>query len=75
MIKPVFPKKTLVRVHLMITSAVKVFEGVGAWFTLLGFQPGRIGLTVCFITPSKVPMVFGFVKVITLDTFGFLAPA
>jgi len=34
-IEPVFPKKTLVRVYLMITSAVKAFEGVEvcpAWF-------------------------------------------
>jgi len=30
MIKPVFPKKILVRVHLIITSAVKTFEGVRA---------------------------------------------
>jgi len=29
-IKPVFPKETLVGVYLMITLAIKAFEGMGA---------------------------------------------
>ena len=73
-IEPVFLEKILVRVCMMIASAVKTFEEVGVWFTLLSFQPRRVGLTVCFTTLSKVLIVFGFVGTITLDTFGSLAP-
>ena len=74
-IELVFPKKILVRVCLMITTAVKIFEGVGAWFILLGFQSGRVSFTVHFIVPSKVLMVIRFVRAITLNIFGSFDPA
>ena len=74
-IKLMFPKKTLVRVYLIITMAVEVFEGIGAWFALLGFQSRRIGFTVCFIAPSKVLIVIRFIGAITLDVFSSLDSA
>ena len=73
-IEPVFPEEILVRVYLIIILAVKIFERVRVWFTLLGFEFRRISFTVCFIVLSKVLMMFGFVGAIIPDVFSSLNP-
>ena len=74
-IEPVFLEKTKIRICLVITLTVMVFEGVKAWFTLLGFQPRKISLTISFIVPNKVSVVFRFMGPIAFDAFNFLNPA
>jgi len=53
---------------LMILFAVYTLEGVGARLALFSFKTKWVNLEVCFATPSKMTMMFGFVWTITLDT-------
>ena len=72
MIKPIFPEKIQIRVYLMIVLVVQVLKRVGAQFALLSFKPRRISFVVCFITPSKVLIIFGFMGTIVFYTLSFL---
>jgi len=48
---------------------------VEAWFTLLIFKPRRISFVICFTTPSKVPIMFGFMGIIAFYTLSSLNSA
>ena len=63
-----FPEGTLVRVYLMIASAIQILERVGAQFALLSFKSRRISFEVYFIAPSEVIVVFRFIETYTLCT-------
>ena len=65
-VKPMFPEGTQIRVCLMITSAVQ------AQFALLNFKPRKISFVVCFTTPSKIPIMFGFMRTIAFYILGSL---
>ena len=68
-IEPVFPKRTKVRVSLVVISTVKAFKDIGAGFSLFDFQSGGISLAVTFATPCEVLVMFIFMWTITFDIF------
>ena len=74
-IKPILPEKTKVRVCLVVTSTVEAFEGMGARFTLLGFQSKGIRLAIIFAILCKMSAVFRFVGTVTFGIFWFLNSA
>jgi len=37
-IETMFPEQTLSRVGLVVASAVQTLEGMGTWFSFLGFK-------------------------------------
>jgi len=45
----------------VIVFAVNTFEGVRAWFTLLGFKMGRVQLKVSFAAPGHVSVILNLV--------------
>ena len=53
----------------MVSFAVGTLEGVGARIAFLGFQSRWIDFAVSFTTPTKLPVVFRFVRTIALYTF------
>ena len=62
-------EQTISWVHLVFTLAVWAFEGVGARFTFLGFEPRWVSLIVSFAAPRKLLVINRLVGAITLDTF------
>jgi len=69
------PKRTLIGNGLMVALAVRAFERVRAWFTLLGFKPRQVDLGICLATPTEFSMVFRSVGTITFNALGTLDPA
>ena len=61
---------TCVVIYLMFSFTVDVFEKVWAWFIFLCFEFRWVSFEICFITPYYFLVIFGFIKTITLDTFG-----
>jgi len=49
--------------------AVRAFEGVGARFFFLGFEPRWVSLIVSFAAPCKLIVMNRLVGAITLDIF------
>ena len=68
-IKPILLEKTKVRVYLVITLTVEVFEGVGARFILLDFQSRGIRLAITFAILHKMSAVFRYVRTMIFGTF------
>ena len=66
------PKRTVVRISLVVSFAVGALKGVRAWFALLGFGSGRINFSISFATPTEFSMMFRFVRPIAFDAFGSL---
>jgi len=44
----------------VIVFVVDAFEHIGAWFTSLCFESGRVKFLVCFAAPSHIPMMLEF---------------
>jgi len=63
------PKWTYIRIGLVISFAVGTLEGVGARIAFFGFQSRWIDFVVSFTTPTKLPVVFQFVRTVALYTF------
>jgi len=68
-IEPILPEKIKIKVCLVVTSTVEAFEGVGARFTLFGFQSRGIRLAITFAILCEILVVFRFVVTITFGTF------
>ena len=64
------PEWTSVRIGLMISFTVRTLEGVRARLAFLGFKFRWVDFVVSFTTPAKLPVVFRFVRTVTLYTFG-----
>jgi len=62
------PKRTCVRVYLIITFAVKAFERIRIWFALLSFKTRRICLKACLVVSGEVTVMFNFVWSIIFNT-------
>ena len=56
----------------MGTSAVKALEHVRARVALLSFRPKRVRFGGSFTTPSKLAMMFSYMRAIAFYTFGSL---
>ena len=74
-VETILSEGTSVQVCLMITSTIGVFEQVRVWFTFLSLKFWRVYFLVCFITPSKVMIMFGFMKTIAFNIFSLLDSA
>jgi len=67
-IEVILPEKALIGISLTILLTTQAFKCVRAWFTLFHFKSGRVSFQICFVTPSEVMMVLGFVRAIAFDT-------
>ena len=67
-VEPVFLEQKKVRVCLIITTAVRVFEKIQIQFVFFCFRVWWIHFFVGFATSPKLTMVFKFVRSITLNT-------
>jgi len=68
-IEAVFPEWALSRVSLVFTLTVGAPEGIGAVFTLLCFESGRVNSVICLIALCKFSMVDSLMWAITSDAF------
>jgi len=75
MVETMFPEGISVQVCLMITSTIGVFEQVRTWFALLGLKSQRVCFFIGFIIPSKVIMMFRFMRTVAFNIFGPLNSA
>ena len=66
------PEWTCIRIGLMISFTVGTLEGVGARIAFFGFKSRRVNFVVSFTTPTKLPVVFQFVRTVALYTLGSL---
>jgi len=74
-VEAMLPERTGIRVGLVISFAVRTFEGMRARFALFCFKSRRISFSVHFTTPTEFPMMFRFVRPIAFDAFGSLDTA
>jgi len=54
------------------TFAIEALECVRARIILLSFEPRRIRFGVSFTIPSKLAMMFSYMRAIAFYAFGFL---
>ena len=52
----------------MVALAVDAFERVRARFVLFGFETERVDLEIGLAVPSKVAVIFSFVRTIAFQT-------
>lgn len=65
----IFLKWIGIQVSLVFTLVVGIFEQMGTWFTLLGFESWRVSFLVCFAAPHELLVMFKFMGLIVLDAF------
>ena len=64
-----------IEVCLVVTLTVDVFERMRARFALFGFETGRVDLEISLVTPSKVVVMFGFVRTVAFQISSILKSA
>jgi len=69
LVETVFPEQTFYRVSNIRTLTVEILKQMWVWFTLLGFQSGRVEFIVSFTTPCKVMMIVSKMRPITFGIF------
>jgi len=73
MVKIILSKRTSVQVCLIIASTIGAFEWVREWYTLFGLKSQRVCFFVSFATPSKLTMMFEFMRTIVFNIFDLLS--
>ena len=68
----VSPEWACIQIGLVISFAVGTLEGVGARIAFFGFKSRWVNFVVSFTTPTKLPVVFRFVRTVALYTLGSL---
>jgi len=71
-VEMVTPIRTCITVHLMVSLAVGVSEGMGARLAFHCSEPWRIYVIVLFAAPCLLPMMLGFVRSIAFDAPGHM---
>ena len=72
-IESMFLVRALVVISHVIPFAIDVFEGVRAWFALLGFKTRRVQFKVGFAAPGHVSVMFDLMRATTSLTFGIVS--
>ena len=74
LVKLILPEYTGVWVSLVFALAVGIFEQIGVWFALLGFESWGVSFLVYFAAPCELSVMFRLVRLVALDTFCLLDP-
>ena len=72
LVEEMVPEQTSIRVCLVVTLAVDIFERIGTRFALFGFKMRGVSLEVNFAVPGKVMMIFYFMEAIAFQVSSLL---
>jgi len=67
LVKTISLEETDVKISLMVTFVIGVFKTMRARFSLLSLKFWWIHFEICFAAPSKMLMMFNFMKTIVFD--------